>query len=98
MAHYIIVFDVFDSRRRRRLVKILENFAYRIQISVFAMKCDDRTMARLKTLVDRTIDSDEDSVLIFPLMTQNWENRIVMGIEETGLKVMGGMEKDAVIL
>ena len=33
--HYLIAYDITDDRRRRLIVKLLMNYAYRIQFSIF---------------------------------------------------------------
>lgn len=84
--HYIIMFDVFDGKRRRRLVKFLEDFAYRIQFSVFAMKCSSTQLKKLERLINLAIEPEEDSVFIFPITAVEWERKIMYGQSGLGMK------------
>ena len=37
MNHYLVAYDICCPKRRRKLLKVLEDFAYRVQYSVFEM-------------------------------------------------------------
>ena len=45
---YIIAYDIADSKRRLRVAKTLESWGYRIQESVFQLRLDTPTLARLR--------------------------------------------------
>jgi len=44
---YIIAYDIADNKRRLRVAKTLESWGYRIQESVFQLRLDTATLARV---------------------------------------------------
>ncbi len=65
---YVVCFDIVDDRIRYRAVKILKQFGYRVQKSVF--ECPDLTekqFIRLKTRLEACIDVTQDSVRYYYL-------------------------------
>lgn len=44
---YIIAYDIADNKRRLRVAKTLESWGYRIQESVFQLRLDTTTLARV---------------------------------------------------
>ena len=44
---YIIAYDIADNKRRLRVAKTLESWGYRIQESVFQLRLDAATLARV---------------------------------------------------
>ena len=45
---YIIAYDITDNKRRIRVAKTLESWGYRIQESVFQLRLDNATLARVR--------------------------------------------------
>ncbi|HQM85027.1 MAG TPA: CRISPR-associated endonuclease Cas2, partial [bacterium] len=39
----LILYDIRDPKRLLRVAKIMENYGYRVQKSVFEVICDDNT-------------------------------------------------------
>ena len=68
MQHYIICYDISEDRIRRKVVKFLEGFAWRIQYSVFRCGATERKMAQVKAeLLRLTEKADHPLLLITPL-------------------------------
>lgn len=44
---YIVAYDIADNKRRLRVAKTLESWGYRIQESVFQLRLDTATLARV---------------------------------------------------
>jgi len=57
-----ISYDIVDNRRRAKLAKLLLDYGYRVQKSVFECDLDDRQFLKLKGLIEALIDWEEDSV------------------------------------
>lgn len=83
--HYIICFDIFDDRRRRRIVKHLERFSHRIQYSVFCVNADSERISKIRQGIERWID-EEDSLFIFPVGKGDWQNKVIYGGKDGGIK------------
>lgn len=86
-THYLVAYDICDAKRRRRLLKVLEDYAYRIQFSVFEMCVDDWALAKITKWIDYVIDKDEDSVIIFELNASAIKNRRQFGVERVEEKM-----------
>lgn len=84
-THYVICFDIFDDRRRRRIVKHLERFSHRIQYSVFCVDADEERILKIRQGIERWID-EEDSLFIFPIESHGWQNKIIYGEKDSGIK------------
>ena len=93
--HYVVSYDVADTRRRNKLSKWLQNFAYRVQYSVFEMKADDATKEKVLAGIEKCLKCEEDSVIIYELDADSWDKKILMG-PQTEERDMS--EKDFVIL
>lgn len=77
--HYLVAYDICDNKRRRRLLKVLEDYAYRVQYSVFEMCVEEKDLIKLQSWIDKVINKKEDSVLIYELGTLAIKNRIYYG-------------------
>ncbi|MEW6259132.1 MAG: CRISPR-associated endonuclease Cas2 [Thermodesulfobacteriota bacterium] len=65
---YLVCFDIVDDRVRYRAVKILKQYGFRVQKSVF--ECPDLTekqFIRLKMRLEACIDVTQDSVRYYYL-------------------------------
>ena len=61
---YIIAYDIADNKRRLRVAKTLESWGYRIQESVFQLRLDSATLARVRLLLAALIsDADRADIL-----------------------------------
>jgi CRISPR-associated protein Cas2 len=64
---YVIAFDIVDDRIRSRVVKILSEYAYRVQKSVFEGLISREASEEMQEKLARVIDQKSDSVRIYPL-------------------------------
>jgi CRISPR-associated protein Cas2 len=62
-----IAYDVADDRRRRRVFKTLKNFGKPVQYSAFECVLDGEQLSRLRQLLTRQTDDDDDSVAYYQL-------------------------------
>lgn len=72
---YLISFDITDDKVRRKVVKILESNATRVQKSVFEAWLNEKEYVRLKFDIDSLIDPLSDSVRYY-LMCKNCVDNI----------------------
>ena len=63
---YIIAYDIADNKRRLRVAKTLESWGYRIQESVFQLRLDTATLARVRSALAALISDVEDVIHIYP--------------------------------
>ena len=65
---YVIAFDVSCDRRRYRVVKVLKEYAVRVQKSVFEARDLERSAyLRLRSKLEGLIDPTTDSLRYYPL-------------------------------
>jgi CRISPR-associated protein Cas2 len=58
----VVSYDIVEDKRRNRLAKALKGFGYRVQKSVFECQLDDGQFLKMKKVVEKLIDREEDSV------------------------------------
>jgi CRISPR-associated protein Cas2 len=85
--HYLIAYDITDDRRRRLIVKLLMNYAYRIQFSIFEFTATESIAQKIYEKVKRIIEENEDSVSIYELCSEDWNKRIRMGVNKEELNI-----------
>lgn len=85
--HYLIAYDITDDRRRRMIVKLLMNYAYRIQFSIFEFTATESIAQKIYEKVKRIIEENEDSVSIYELCSEDWNKRIRMGVNKEEINI-----------
>lgn len=95
MKHYVVAYDITNTRRRNRLSRWLLNFAYRVQYSLFEMNIDESTMKVVLEGIERHLNKKEDSVIIYELDSEDWKKKILLGPQTPEQDLY---EKDFVIL
>lgn len=85
--HYLIAYDITDDRRRRMIVKLLMNYAYRIQFSIFEFTATEFIAQKIYEKVKRIIEENEDSVSIYELCSEDWNKRIRMGVNKEEINI-----------
>lgn len=81
---YVISFDITGDRIRARVVKILSEFAYRVQKSVFEGLISKESLEEMRKKLEKVIDKKTDSVRIYPLCGKCEPEVKIIGI---GVKV-----------
>ncbi|WP_440998196.1 CRISPR-associated endonuclease Cas2 [Arhodomonas sp. SL1] len=75
---YIVAYDIADSKRWRRVFRLMHGYGEWLQLSVFQCRLDDRRHAELVGMLDELINTYEDHVLIMDLgLAENVEPRVV---------------------
>lgn len=64
---YLICYDTPDNKRRRKLVKILEEMCERVQWSVFEGWMTPRQLNETKMRLNRVLDESADNIRIYRL-------------------------------
>lgn len=77
---YVITFDITGDRIRSRIVKILSEYSYRVQKSVFEGIISKESLAELTQKVKKIIDKKTDSVRIYPLCAMCEQEVSIKGI------------------
>ena len=79
MEHlYIVVYDISDPKRWRRLIKVMQGYGEWVQLSVFQCRLSRRRHADLVARLDALIDHGEDHVVLVDVgVAEGIEPRIV---------------------
>jgi len=86
---YIIAYDIADNKRRLRVAKTLESWGYRIQESVFQLRLDSATLARVRSRLAALISDSEDVIHIYPICSSCADrpgaDRAAIALDDVGL-------------
>lgn len=78
----VVTYDIADDKRRVAVSKILEDFGFRVQESVFEAQLDDARMRRLCKRVATAIDERQDSLRVDRLCKECEERVTMIGCGE----------------
>ena len=85
----IIAYDIADNKRRLRVAKTLESWGYRIQESVFQLRLDTATLARVRSSLAALISDADDVIHIYPICSSCADRADILGaavaLDEVGL-------------
>ena len=76
---YIIAYDIADNKRRLRVAKTLESWGYRIQESVFQLRLDTATLARVRLSLAALISDTDDVIHIYPICSSCADRADILG-------------------
>ena len=63
-----VCFDIVDDRVRHHAVKIIKEYGYRVQKSVFeCQELSEENLLKLKSRLEDVIDHGEDTVRYYPI-------------------------------
>ena len=86
---YIIAYDIVDNKRRLRVAKTLESWGYRIQESVFQLRLDNATLARVRLSLAALISEGDDVIHIYPICSSCADRADILGaaiaLDDVGL-------------
>ena len=88
-AGRIIAYDIADNKRRLRVAKTLESWGYRIQESVFQLRLDTATLARVRARLAALMSEGDDVVHIYPICSSCADRADILGaaiaLDDVGL-------------
>ncbi len=64
---YLVVYDIADSKRWRRVFRLMEGFGDWLQLSVFQCRLSVQRHAELIALLDGIIHHDDDHVVLMDI-------------------------------
>ncbi len=91
---YIVTYDIADSRRWRRVFKIMNGFGEWLQLSVFQCRLSRRRRAELESRLREIVKAGEDHVLLIDIGPAE---RTKLAVESIG-KTFAGIERQAVVV
>ncbi|RJO60661.1 CRISPR-associated endonuclease Cas2 [candidate division WS5 bacterium] len=79
----ILVYDV-NVDRVNKVLKKARQYLYWVQNSVLEGDISEANYKKLKMELERIINKDEDSVIIYRLRTTKYTDREIMGLQKGG--------------
>lgn len=80
MLFYVVVYDITDDKRRKKIADLLEGYGSRVQYSVFECVLNKRQYKQLCSRLQKTIKLDEDSIRIYPITRHTLEQVQTWGV------------------
>jgi len=65
--YLLIVYDISDDKRRRRCEKELSSYGKRVNYSVFELEIKRYELTKLKEVLEKESDKDEDHIRFYIL-------------------------------
>ena len=63
----VVAYDISNTKRRNRVVKILRQYGVRVNLSVFECMLTESQFENLKTSVTETINISHDKIIYYSL-------------------------------
>ena len=80
LFHFLVIYDIRNDKRLRKIAKVMENYGIRVQKSVFEMYASNKTLRILRAEVSNIIEN-EDYVIYFKICEKDWQKREKFGKE-----------------
>lgn len=80
----ILVYDV-NQKRVNKVLKKCRKYLVWVQNSVLEGEISEANFKKLKMELERLIDKEEDSVIIYNLRTTKYSTREIMGVERNSI-------------
>lgn len=77
--HWLIVYDIRNTKRLAKISKCVESYGWRVQKSVFESDATDETIEQLKGRLEKLMDAEEDFVLFFEVCERDFQKKQVYG-------------------
>ncbi len=61
----VMAYDCSDDKRRLKVAKIMLDYGYRVQYSVFEADIDENLLKEIIDRLQKVINTDEDSIRIY---------------------------------
>ncbi len=63
----IVAYDIAEPKRLSRVAKVIKDYGFRVQKSIFEVTIDDTRFMEMKSRIEDEIEPSEDGVKFFPL-------------------------------
>ncbi len=94
--HFLIVYDIRNTKRLAKISKCMESYAIRVQKSVFETYADDESINQLKGRIQKLMDEEEDFVLFFEVCERDFQKKQSFG--KNAKKQNSNFDEDFMIL
>jgi CRISPR-associated protein Cas2 len=75
MSHWLVIYDIRDETRLRKVAKHMEGYGVRVQKSVFEIEASSKIIERLRTEIHALLNIEQDYVVYFEICERDWQKR-----------------------
>lgn len=68
--YYVVAYDIADTKRRMKVVKILEGLGLRVNYSVFECMLTKSQFENMCERLQKLVVAREDQIIIYPICTE----------------------------
>jgi CRISPR-associated protein Cas2 len=79
MDKWLVIYDIRDIKRLRKVAKIMLDYGIRVQKSVFEIECNKDIIYKLKKAIHDIIN-ENDFVVYFNICEKDWQKKLKYGI------------------
>ena len=79
MMLYVVIYDVSDDKRRKRVFNLLEGYGRRVQFSAFECLLNDRKFEELRVRLAKVVKMSDDSVRFYPISRHTLGQVVIWG-------------------
>ncbi len=77
---YLVTYDIIDDRKRAKIAKLLKDYGFRVQRSVYECRLEAGRFRELKDRLGRLIDRRQDNIIMYPLCADCHRRRCPLGV------------------
>ncbi|HOK23773.1 MAG: CRISPR-associated endonuclease Cas2 [Candidatus Hydrothermia bacterium] len=85
--YVILVYDV-QVERVQKVLKTCRKYLYWVQNSVFEGEITQAKLEKLKHEINKIIEDDTDSVIIYTFLSERYSNREILGVAKGGMDIL----------
>lgn len=86
-THWLVLYDIRNSKRLNKVAKLLCSFGVRVQKSVFELNCTEKDIEHLRAML-RYVIKEEDYILFFSVCERDWQKKETYGKNSPGKTIM----------
>ncbi|MCX7786403.1 MAG: CRISPR-associated endonuclease Cas2 [Spirochaetes bacterium] len=75
MSHWLVIYDIRNDTRLRKVAKRMEGYGVRVQKSVFEVEASSKIIERLRKEIRELLNVEEDYVVYFEICERDWQKR-----------------------
>ncbi len=79
MLLYVVIYDISDDKRRRRVFDLLEGYGRRVQFSAFECVLSDTKFLELQKRLRKVVKIGDDSVRFYPISRHTLSQVVIWG-------------------
>lgn len=79
MKYWLISYDISDSKKLRKVSKILEKYGVRVQYSFFEVYCSDSEIEKIKKDIESIVGNNEN-IIFQSFCIKDWKKVKKYGI------------------